>query len=96
MKVYWIGVMIKVYAFMIIAVILVCVIALIGTLLVGKEVSTKQKQYEVEGSTLNDEIARSHEYETKSLKTNVKSLTWIYIGLTILILVTSIGIMIFF
>ncbi|GIN57752.1 hypothetical protein [Lederbergia ruris] len=84
------------YVFMIIAVILVCVVALIGTLLVGKEVSTKQKQYEVEGDSLKDEIARSHEYETKSLKTNVKSLTWIYIGLTVLVVATSIGIMIFF
>ncbi|MBO0993043.1 hypothetical protein [Bacillus sp. SD088] len=84
------------YTFLIIAVIVVFIIALVGTLLVGKEVSTKQKQYEVEGDSLKEEIARSHEYETKSLKTNIKSLTWIYIGLTVLVIATAIGIMISF
>ncbi|GIN70392.1 hypothetical protein J14TS2_08670 [Bacillus sp. J14TS2] len=88
--------MIKVYTFLIIAVIVVFIIALVGTLLVGKEVSTKQKQYEVEGDSLKEEIARSHEYETKSLKTNIKSLTWIYIGLTVLVIATAIGIIISF
>ncbi|WP_212972299.1 hypothetical protein [Bacillus sp. J14TS2] len=84
------------YTFLIIAVIVVFIIALVGTLLVGKEVSTKQKQYEVEGDSLKEEIARSHEYETKSLKTNIKSLTWIYIGLTVLVIATAIGIIISF
>lgn len=84
------------YTFLIIAVILVFIIALVGTLLVGKEVSTKQKQYEVAGDSLKEEIARSHEYETKSLKTNIKSLTWIYIGLTVLVIATAIGIIISF
>ncbi|WP_280516945.1 hypothetical protein [Lederbergia sp. NSJ-179] len=84
------------YALMIIAAILICIIALIGTLLVGKEVSTKQEQYEMEGDSLKEEIARSHEYESASLKTNIKSLTWIYIFLAILVLAISIGIMITF
>lgn len=81
---------------MIILAILICIIALIGTLLVGKEVSIKQKQYESEGDTLQDEIARSHAYEKTSLKTNIKALTWIYILLTIVVIASSIGIIVMF
>lgn len=82
--------------FMIIAAIVICIIALIGTLLVGKEISAKQKQYEVDGDSLENEIARSHDYETSSLKTNVKSLTWIYIALTVIVIAACIGIIIAF
>lgn len=82
--------------FMIIAAVITCIVALIGTLLVGKEISAKQKEYESQNDSLENEIARSHEYETASLKTNIKSLTWIYVVLIVVVIAACIGIIIAF
>lgn len=79
-------------AFMIIAAVFTSIAALVGTLLVGKDISNKLKQYETEGDTLDNELARSHEYETSSLKVNIKSLSWIYVGLTIVVILVCLGI----
>lgn len=78
--------------FMIIAAILTSIAALVGTLLVGKDISAKLKDYENEGDTLKDELARSHEYETKSLSVNIKSLSWIYVGLALVTIFVCLGI----
>lgn len=47
--------------------------------MVIKQEETKMKQYEETGDSAKSELQRSHEYETKSLSSNVKSLTWIYV-----------------
>ncbi|MEK3889681.1 hypothetical protein [Bacillus sp. FSL K6-3431] len=78
--------------FMIIAAVLVSIIALVGTLLVGKDISSQQKSYEEKEDTLESELARSHEYETSSIRVNIKSLTWIYIGLALIVFVVCLGI----
>lgn len=77
---------------MIVAAIITSIAALVGTLLVGKDISSKLKDYENEGDTLQDELARSHEYETKSLRVNIKSLSWIYVGLALVTIFTCLGI----
>ncbi|SHH13783.1 hypothetical protein [Virgibacillus chiguensis] len=59
-------------------------VALGGTLYVFKQEERKMKQYEAEGETAQSELQRSMEYETKSLKSNVPILIWIY-AVTILI-----------
>jgi len=79
-------------AFLIIASAITCIVALVGTLLVGKDVSSKLKQYEAEGDTLENEIARSHDYETSSLRVNIKSLSWIYVVLTLVVIFVCLGI----
>ncbi|MBS4194072.1 hypothetical protein [Lederbergia citri] len=81
--------------FLIIAVIFTCIAALVGTLLVGKDISAKMKEYETEGDTLENEIARSHEYESKSISVNIKSLSWIYIVLILVVIFVSIGILLY-
>jgi len=81
--------------YLIIAAIFTCIVALIGTLLVGKEISAKMNEYETEGDTIENELARSHEYETKSIKTNIKSLSWIYIILILLVIFVCIGILLY-
>ncbi|QGS68394.1 hypothetical protein CV093_06995 [Oceanobacillus sp. 143] len=48
--------------------VVILVIALIATLLILKKEENKLKQYEMEGDTIENELKRSHEYETKSLK----------------------------
>ncbi|WP_186579350.1 hypothetical protein [Aquibacillus kalidii] len=58
---------------------IICIGALVGTVLVGLQESKRQKQYEQEGGSPEDELQRSREYETKSLKSNVPILTIIYI-----------------
>ncbi len=81
--------------FYIVGGIVTAIAALIGTLLVGKDISSKIKQYEDEGDSLENELARSHEYETKSLKVNIKSLTWIYVGLALAVIIVSLAILIY-
>ncbi|MBS4207516.1 hypothetical protein [Bacillus sp. FJAT-50079] len=78
--------------YMIVAAIITGIAALVGTLLVGKDVSSKMKQYEAEGDTFENELARSHAYEKNSLKTNIKSLTWIYIVLGLVVFIVCLGI----
>ncbi|OAK70116.1 hypothetical protein [Lederbergia galactosidilytica] len=82
-------------AFLIIIGVLVCILALIGTLLVGKDISSQLKEYEEKGDTLENEIKRSHEYESTSLQVNVKSLTWIYVALGLITLFVCLGILIY-
>lgn len=38
----------------------------------------KMEQYEREGDTAEDELKRSHEYETRSLRTSMKVQIWYY------------------
>ncbi|TFB13382.1 hypothetical protein E3U55_16200 [Filobacillus milosensis] len=56
----------------------VFVATLVGTILIGKSENDKIKKYEQEGVTAKDELERSWEYETSSLKKNVPSLFIIY------------------
>ncbi|MBS4199046.1 hypothetical protein KHA93_05170 [Bacillus sp. FJAT-49732] len=78
--------------FLIIAAVFTCIAALVGTLLVGKDISAQMKEYETEGDAIENEIARSHEYETKSVSVNIKSLSWIYIVLVLVVIFVCIGI----
>ncbi|MBM7716648.1 hypothetical protein MHB50_09635 [Siminovitchia sp. FSL H7-0308] len=84
--------MILVTLYMIIAGVIVSIAALVGTFLVGRDVSRQMKQYEEQGDTPEDELARSLDYEKTSLKVNIKRLTWIYIVLGLVVLFVSIGI----
>ncbi|GEL78104.1 hypothetical protein [Tenuibacillus multivorans] len=54
------------------------IITLVGTILIGKSESDKVKKYEQEGATASDELNRSLEYESSSLKKNIPSLLIIY------------------
>ncbi|GIN21396.1 MAG TPA: hypothetical protein DEO65_11785 [Bacillus bacterium] len=79
-------------AYMIIAGIIVSIAALVGTFLVGRDVSRQMKQYEEEGDTVENELSRSHAYEKTSLKYNIKRLSWMYAALMFVVLIVSIGI----
>lgn len=78
--------------FIIITAIATSIAALVGTLLVGKDVSSKLKEYEKKGDTLENTLARSNDYETNSLRVNIRSLTWIYVVLTVVIIVVCLAI----
>ncbi|MFD1707674.1 hypothetical protein ACFSCZ_13165 [Siminovitchia sediminis] len=78
--------------YMIIVSIIVCIAALVGTILVGRDVSRQLKQYEEEGDTLENELARSHAYEKTSLKYNVKRLSWIYAVVLLVVFIVCVGI----
>jgi type IV secretory pathway component VirB8 len=56
-----------------------CIFGLIATIMVIKQEESRMKQYEEDGDTAENELKRSLEYETKSISSNVKSLSWIYI-----------------
>ncbi|MBS4177040.1 hypothetical protein [Lederbergia citrea] len=77
---------------LIIAAVFTIIVALVGTLLVGKDINSKMQQYEAEGDTLENELARSHEYESSSLRVNIKSLSWIYVALGIVVFLVCLGI----
>ncbi len=79
-------------AYMIIGGVIVSVAALIGTFLVGRDVSRQMKQYEEEGDTIANELARSHDYEKSSLKYNIKRLSWMYAALMLVVFIVSIAI----
>lgn len=79
-------------AFMIIAAILVSILALIGTLLVGKDISSQLKDYEEKEDDFKNELKRSNEYESSSLRVNIKSLSWIYVGLALVTFLVCLGI----
>lgn len=55
------------------------VAALLGTMFAFKQEENKMKKYETEGDTVEDELRRSHEYESSSLKSNIPLLSTIYI-----------------
>lgn len=76
----------------IIITIVACIVALIATMYTFKQDERKAEQYEKEGNTIEQELKRSHEYESKSISTNVKNLTWIYI---IVIVLSCIGLAIY-
>lgn len=78
--------------YMIIAGVIVSIAALVGTFLVGRDVSRQMKQYEEEGDSIANELARSHEYEKASLKYNIKRLSWMYAALMFVVLIVSIAI----
>ncbi|WP_261132192.1 hypothetical protein [Bacillus sp. Marseille-Q3570] len=67
------------YTYLMIVVILVGVISLIGTIIVGKRVNKVSKDYEMEDDRTSAQLKRSHEYESQSLKVNLKVLTVIYV-----------------
>ena len=57
---------------------IVILIALIWTLYIFKQEENKMKKYEADGDTVENEITRSLEYESHSLKKNVPLQIWIY------------------
>src|SRR5699024_12118724 len=66
-------------------------IATVWTLVIFKQEENKIKKYEEE-DTVENEIKRSLEYESKSLKSNVPILTWIYtITIIVSLIVFEIG-----
>ncbi|OZU90527.1 hypothetical protein CIL03_05105 [Virgibacillus indicus] len=68
--------------------------ALAGTFFAFKQEEKKMKQYEEEGQTEQDELKRSLEYETSSLKSNVPIQIWIYV-ITILLSLIAFAIYLF-
>ncbi|WP_408010482.1 hypothetical protein ACJROX_09340 [Pseudalkalibacillus sp. A8] len=60
-------------------VILVGVISLVGTIMVGRKVDRTSKEYEMEADRTAAQLKRSHDYESRSLKVNLKVLTLIYV-----------------
>lgn len=61
-----------------------------------REVNNKIREYETVGDSLQDEINRSHNYESESLKVNLKSLTWIWGIICLVILIICIIFVFFF
>jgi len=57
---------------------IVTLIALIWTLYIFKQEENKMKKYETDGDTVKNEVNRSLEYETRSLKKNLPLQIWIY------------------
>lgn len=68
-------------------VVAACIIALAITYRVLKVEEKKQKEYKKEGADFGDELERSHEYEEKSLKSNLPNLSWIYIVAGVIIII---------
>ncbi|WP_340003113.1 hypothetical protein [Oceanobacillus sp. FSL K6-0127] len=64
---------------MIVLIGVVCLIAIVLILYGMKQEEDKQKKYEEAGEEAASELERSLEYETKSLKSNLPSLIWIYV-----------------
>lgn len=52
--------------------------ALIGTLFAFKQEEDKMKRYEEEGDSVEEQLRRSHEYESVSLKSNLPLQITIY------------------
>ncbi|MBN6205705.1 hypothetical protein JYK21_04505 [Ralstonia pickettii] len=68
-------------------IVVVCLIALAITYRVLKVEEKRQKEYRREGANFGDEVERSHEYEEKSLKSNLPNLIWIYIVAAVIIFI---------
>ena len=64
--------------------LVLCVAGLGGTFLAFKQEEKKIKKYEEEG---RDELRRSLDYETSSIKSNVSIQVWIYVVTILLSLV---------
>ena len=70
-----------------ISLIILFIIAILGTFYALKQEEKKMKQYEDEGVTVEEELRRSNEYEKSSLKSSLPVQIWIYvitIGLSLL------------
>ncbi|GGB48838.1 hypothetical protein GCM10011409_28010 [Lentibacillus populi] len=73
---------------LIVFLIVLCLAALIGTMFVFKQEENKMKKYEEVGDSIEDQLRRSHEYETSSLKSNIPLLITIYaVTITVSLLV---------
>lgn len=66
------------YLYLTIIVIAVGILSLIGTLVIGKKVDKEAEQYKQESNRTEAQLKRSNEYETKSVRLNIKVLTLIY------------------
>ncbi|SFA85622.1 hypothetical protein SAMN04488072_102343 [Lentibacillus halodurans] len=67
---------------LIILLVVLFIAALAGTLYAFKQEENKMKKYEEAGDTVEDQLRRSHEYESSSLKSNIPLQLVIY-GVTI-------------
>lgn len=56
---------------LIIVLVIIFIAALGGTMFAFKQEEKKIKKYEEEGDTVEDQLRRSHEYESSSLKSNI-------------------------
>ncbi|WP_174613047.1 hypothetical protein [Virgibacillus ihumii] len=63
---------------LIILLVLLFTAALVGTLFAFKQEENKMKHYEEAGDSVEDQLRRSHEYETVSLKSNLPLQVAIY------------------
>jgi len=66
------------------------IITMVLTFYAFRQEEKKMKRYEEEGDTIADEIKRSHDYESQSIKYHVPVQIWIYvvtIALTIIALI---------
>ncbi|HLR09331.1 MAG TPA: hypothetical protein VK136_08760 [Bacillota bacterium] len=72
---------------LVIFLVVLFIVALGLTLYAFKQEEKKMKQYEEQGVTSADELRRSHEYESRSLKSNVLLLILIYVIAIILAVV---------
>ena len=64
---------------LIIFLIVLFIVAMVGTFYAFRQEENKMKKYGEEGQTFKDELRRSEEYEKRSLKSEVPSLLWIYV-----------------
>ena len=62
-------------------------IALVWTLVIFKQEENKMKKYEEEGDSLEDQMKRSQEYETKSLRSDIPLQLIIYAIFTVVSLI---------
>lgn len=77
---------------LIIFLVILSVVALVGTIFVGMQETKRIKKYEAEGDTPEQQLKRSVEYESSSLKSNVPILAIIYI---VAILLSIVGLIIY-
>ncbi|HLR62328.1 MAG TPA: hypothetical protein VK097_07790 [Lentibacillus sp.] len=67
---------------LIVFLVVLFIAAMGGTFFAFKQEENKMKKYEEEGDTSEEQLRRSHEYESSSLKSNIPILLAIY-GVTI-------------
>lgn len=63
---------------LIIFLVVLFIITMALTLYAFRQEEMKLKQYEEEGNTVKDELKRSHEYETTSIRKYIPIQIWIY------------------
>ncbi|MGM7700688.1 hypothetical protein ACSVDE_03120 [Pseudalkalibacillus sp. Hm43] len=66
------------YLYLTIIVVAVGILSLVGTLVIGRKVDKEAEQYKRESNRTEAQLKRSNEYETKSVRLNIKVLTLIY------------------